>query len=126
MLWRPADSTTDGLQLLVWVSNLVAVKTHDVYLINFLPKSPRLVAWDLGKDQEKGAVFLHGPSLWLWGTKTSVNATENSLCPIPQGVLEWVAGRGEGSQRVVLHRIRSLVAASFSTSTTEIHMKRKL
>lgn len=97
-----------------------------MYLINFLPKSPRLVAWDLGKDQEKGAVFLHGPSLRLLGTKTSVNATENSLCPIPQGVLEWVAGEGGGSQRVVLHRIRSLVAASFSTSTTEIHMKRKL
>lgn len=52
----------------------------------------------MGKDQEKGAVFLHGPSLRLLGTKTSVNATENSLCPIPQGVLEWVAGGGGGAR----------------------------
>lgn len=31
-----------------------------MYLINFLFDSPRLVAWDLGEDQEKGA------SLPLW------------------------------------------------------------
>lgn len=99
MRCEPADSTTDHLQLLVLVSTLVAVKTQDMYLINFLSNSPRLVAWDLGEDQEKGRVFLHGPSPWLWGTKSSVKAPENSLFPAPEGVLEWGVG-GEAEAHV--------------------------
>lgn len=89
----PADSTTDQLQLLVLVSTLawlVAVKTHDVYLINFLSDSPRSVAWGLGEDQEKGA----SPplSLRLWGTKTDVKMLQRILSssPSPPGG----AGRG--------------------------------
>ena len=67
----------------------MAVKTHDVSL-DFLSDSPRSVAGCLGEDPEKGASHLR--SLWLWGTKTDVNAHREFSLPVstpPRGT-----GRG--------------------------------
>lgn len=79
-----------------------------MYLISFLSNSPRLVAWDLGEDREKGVSLREKgvslppwPSLQLWGTKTSVKTPWGILSssprapPPPPGEC-WNRGLGEG------------------------------
>lgn len=111
--WRQLHDgtrTPDGfgslliLQLIIcscWLGfrlTLVAVKTHDVYLINFLSNFPRFVAWDLGEDQEKGASLPPWPITLALGTKTIGNMLQRILSsgPNPRGRLEEGLGEAEG------------------------------
>lgn len=126
MLWKPADSTAAHLQLLVLVSTLVAVKTHDVYLINFLSNSPRLVSWDLGEDQEKESSLPSWPVTLASGNKDQCECYREFSLPNSPGSTGMGGGLGGRGWRVILHGIRSLVVAHFSTSTTEIRLKSKL
>lgn len=76
----------------------MAVKTHDVYLIDFLSNFPRFVAWDLGEDQEKGASLPPWPITLALGTKTIGNMLQRILSsgPNPRGRLEEGLGEAEG------------------------------
>lgn len=121
MLCEPADSTTDHLQLLVLVSTLVAVKTQDVYLISFLSNSPRLVAWDLGEDGEKGPSLPPWPITLALGNKEQCEGSREFALPAPQGALEWGWWGGRGSCYLGL----GPGGCHLGTSTTENHAKKE-